>query len=238
MVLVRVNGCRGCGSTVPRYRRLHAPAMKAPWRRGVSRCRWRCSKMRVFGSLWRAVSAHRVEHRAEKSQAYRVNYLSSGYVRYYQARKTKNIQSAMYYMPDSGDAPYGVMIDGVTLNLPYNAFVSFVRSLSDNRARVSGKCAVFVLHEKNADATPFSLCDFAHTTRQIFKTSLLKSSSLRIYVIRSSGIAAAKSMRRALNVHADGCQRNMTSTAPDDRLRDRRCASRLDALGPMVPALH
>ncbi|WP_229513779.1 hypothetical protein [Paraburkholderia terrae] len=68
----------------------------------------------------------------EKSQAYRANYISSRYASYYQARKTKNIQSAMYYVLDSGDATYGVMIDGVTLNLPYNAFVSFVASHLDN----------------------------------------------------------------------------------------------------------
>jgi hypothetical protein len=38
----------------------------------------------------------------------------------------------MYYVLDSGDATYGVMIDGVTLNLPYNALVSFVASHPDN----------------------------------------------------------------------------------------------------------
>ncbi|MBN3761932.1 hypothetical protein G3O01_13985 [Burkholderia sp. Ac-20365] len=68
----------------------------------------------------------------EKSEAYRANYISASYATYYQARKTKNIQSAMYYVLDSGDATYGVMIDGVTLNLPYNAFVSFVASHPDN----------------------------------------------------------------------------------------------------------
>jgi hypothetical protein len=68
----------------------------------------------------------------EQSQAYRANYISSRYASYYQARKTKNIQSAMYYVLDSGDATYGVMIDGVTLNLPYNALVSFVASHPDN----------------------------------------------------------------------------------------------------------
>ena len=68
----------------------------------------------------------------EKSQAYRANYISSRYASYYQARKTKNIQSAMYYVLDSGDATYGVVIDGVTLNLPYNALVSFVASHPDS----------------------------------------------------------------------------------------------------------
>ncbi|MEP9328153.1 hypothetical protein PPMP20_34235 [Paraburkholderia phymatum] len=68
----------------------------------------------------------------EKSQSYRANYISARYATYYQARTTKNIQSVMYYELDSGDATYGVMIDGVTLNLPYNALVSFVASHPDS----------------------------------------------------------------------------------------------------------
>ncbi|MEC5406117.1 hypothetical protein VOM14_11215 [Paraburkholderia sp. MPAMCS5] len=68
----------------------------------------------------------------EKSQSYRANYITSHYATYYQARKTKNIQSVMYYVLDSGDATYGLMIDGVPLNLPYNAFVSFATSHPDN----------------------------------------------------------------------------------------------------------
>lgn len=68
----------------------------------------------------------------EKTQAYRANYITARYATYYQARKTKNVQSVMYYVLDSGDATYGVMIDGVPLNLPYNAFVSFVASHPDN----------------------------------------------------------------------------------------------------------
>ncbi len=68
----------------------------------------------------------------EKSESYRANYISARYATYYQARKTRNIQSVMYYVLDSGDATYGLMIDGVTLNLPYNAFVSFVASHADN----------------------------------------------------------------------------------------------------------
>ncbi|MGC2038287.1 hypothetical protein [Paraburkholderia caledonica] len=68
----------------------------------------------------------------EKTQAYRADYISSRYATYYQARKTKNVQSVMYYVLDSGNATYGLMIDGVTLNLPYNAFVSFVASHPDN----------------------------------------------------------------------------------------------------------
>ena len=40
----------------------------------------------------------------------------------------------MYYSLDSGDATYGVMIDGVMLNLPYKAFAGFVVSHPDNEA--------------------------------------------------------------------------------------------------------
>ncbi|MCC8396384.1 hypothetical protein LJ656_27715 [Paraburkholderia sp. MMS20-SJTR3] len=68
----------------------------------------------------------------EKSQSYRADYITSRYASYYQARKTKNIQSAMYYDLDSGDATYGLMIDGVTLNQPYNAFVSYIAGHPDN----------------------------------------------------------------------------------------------------------
>ncbi|PMS32600.1 hypothetical protein C0Z16_07060 [Paraburkholderia rhynchosiae] len=68
----------------------------------------------------------------EKSQSYRANYISSRYASYYQARKTKNVQSAMYYVLDSGNTTYGLMIDGVTVNQTYNAFVSFIASHPDN----------------------------------------------------------------------------------------------------------
>ncbi|HZZ13325.1 MAG TPA: hypothetical protein VFE79_21775 [Paraburkholderia sp.] len=67
----------------------------------------------------------------EKSQAYRADYINARLSGYYQARKTKNIQSAMYYVLDSGDATYGVMINGTPLNLPYNAFVGFVAGHPD-----------------------------------------------------------------------------------------------------------
>ncbi|AFT89424.1 hypothetical protein [Paraburkholderia phenoliruptrix] len=68
----------------------------------------------------------------EKTLAYRADYISSRYASYYQARKTKNIQSTMYYELDSGNTTYGLMIDGVTVNLTYNAFVSAVASHPDN----------------------------------------------------------------------------------------------------------
>ncbi|WP_221309065.1 MULTISPECIES: hypothetical protein [unclassified Paraburkholderia] len=68
----------------------------------------------------------------EKTEAYRANYITSRLLTYYQARKTKNIQSAMYYELDSGDATYGLVINGTALGLPYNAFASFVASHPDS----------------------------------------------------------------------------------------------------------
>ncbi|SIT47396.1 conserved exported hypothetical protein [Paraburkholderia piptadeniae] len=68
----------------------------------------------------------------EKSQSYRADYITSRYATYYQARKTKNIQSVMYYVLDSGDTTYGLMIDGAPVNLPYNAFVGFVAGHPDS----------------------------------------------------------------------------------------------------------
>ncbi|MEM5436152.1 hypothetical protein [Paraburkholderia diazotrophica] len=68
----------------------------------------------------------------EKSQSYRASYITSHYATYYEARKTKNIQSVMYYVLDSGDTTYGLMIDGAPVNLPYNAFVGFVAGHADN----------------------------------------------------------------------------------------------------------
>ena len=67
----------------------------------------------------------------EKSQAYRANYISTTLPTYYQARKTKNIQSAMYYDLDSGDTTYGLMINGTPNSLPYNAFRNFIASNAD-----------------------------------------------------------------------------------------------------------
>ncbi len=62
----------------------------------------------------------------EKTEAYRATYISTQFAHYYKARKTKNIQSVMYYELDSGDATYGLMIDGVVLRQPYNAFTGFI----------------------------------------------------------------------------------------------------------------
>ncbi|GJH39146.1 hypothetical protein CBA19CS91_40335 [Paraburkholderia hospita] len=45
---------------------------------------------------------------------------------YFAARKTKYIQSVMYYELDSGDTTFGLMIDGTILKQQYDAFASFV----------------------------------------------------------------------------------------------------------------
>jgi hypothetical protein len=67
----------------------------------------------------------------EQSQAYRANYISTQYANYFKARKTKNLQSVMYYVLDSGDSTYGLMIEGTALVQPYGAFTSFVASNPD-----------------------------------------------------------------------------------------------------------
>jgi hypothetical protein len=67
----------------------------------------------------------------EKTQAYRASYITSTLGKFYQARKTHNIQSVMYYVLDSGNNTYGVMTNGVTLNPPYSAFTSFVSGNAD-----------------------------------------------------------------------------------------------------------
>lgn len=67
----------------------------------------------------------------EQTETYRASYISSHLLTYYQARKTKNIQSAMYYVLDSGDATYGLMINGTPLSLPYNAFTGFIAAHPD-----------------------------------------------------------------------------------------------------------
>ncbi|MEM5433706.1 hypothetical protein [Paraburkholderia diazotrophica] len=67
----------------------------------------------------------------ESTEAYRANYISTQFANYYRARKTKNIQSVMYYVLDSGDTTYGLMIDGAVVPQPYNAFTAFVAGNPD-----------------------------------------------------------------------------------------------------------
>ncbi|MPW22812.1 hypothetical protein GCT13_39945 [Paraburkholderia sp. CNPSo 3157] len=67
----------------------------------------------------------------EQTETYRATYISSKFAEYFNARKTKNIQSVMYYELDSGDQTYGLMIDGAILSQPYNAFTSFIAGNPD-----------------------------------------------------------------------------------------------------------
>ncbi|SEJ81796.1 hypothetical protein [Paraburkholderia diazotrophica] len=62
----------------------------------------------------------------EKAQDYRASYISNTLSKYYQARKSHNIQAVMYYVLDSGNNTYGVMTNGTTLNPPYSALTSFM----------------------------------------------------------------------------------------------------------------
>jgi len=67
----------------------------------------------------------------EQTEAYRANYITNMLGQFYQNRKTHNIQSVMYYVLDSGDETYGIMLNGTGLNPSYNAFTSFVASNAD-----------------------------------------------------------------------------------------------------------
>jgi hypothetical protein len=68
----------------------------------------------------------------EQTQAYRATYITGRLNAFYQARKTHNLQSVMYYVLDSGDNTYGIMTNSVALNPPYSAFASFTASHADN----------------------------------------------------------------------------------------------------------
>lgn len=67
----------------------------------------------------------------EKSESYRGTYISDRLNAFYNARKTHNIQSVMYYVLDSGDNTYGIMVNGKAIDAPYNAFTSFTSSHAD-----------------------------------------------------------------------------------------------------------
>jgi hypothetical protein len=68
----------------------------------------------------------------EQTEAYRANYITTQLGAFYQARKTHNIQSAMFYVLDSGDDTYGIMINGTPVNPSYSSFVSFTATNPDN----------------------------------------------------------------------------------------------------------
>ena len=68
----------------------------------------------------------------EQSESYRGSYITSQLTEFYQNRKSHNMQAVMYYVLDSGDYTYGMMIDGSPINPPYSAFQSFTSSNPDN----------------------------------------------------------------------------------------------------------
>jgi hypothetical protein len=67
----------------------------------------------------------------EQTDQYRSSYVSQRLAAFYNARKTKNIQSVMYYVLDSGDHTYGIMKNGVAIDPTYTAFKSFTAANAD-----------------------------------------------------------------------------------------------------------
>jgi hypothetical protein len=67
----------------------------------------------------------------EQTQAYRATYITAQLGGFYAARKTHNIQTVMYYVLDSGDNTYGIMLNGAQLNPPYNAFKTYTAANPD-----------------------------------------------------------------------------------------------------------
>lgn len=68
----------------------------------------------------------------EQSEAYRASYITSKLTEYYQNRKTHNMQAVMFYVLDSGDDTFGIMLNGSPINPSYNAFQSVTSSNPDN----------------------------------------------------------------------------------------------------------
>jgi hypothetical protein len=68
----------------------------------------------------------------DQTEAFRANYITTQLGEFYQARKTHNIQSVMYYVLDSGNNTYGIMNNTVPISAPYSAFTSFSASHPDN----------------------------------------------------------------------------------------------------------
>jgi hypothetical protein len=68
----------------------------------------------------------------EDSQTFRGTYITSHLGEFYQARKTHNIQSVIYFELDSGNNTWGVVNNGVALNPPFSAFASFTAANPDN----------------------------------------------------------------------------------------------------------
>lgn len=67
-----------------------------------------------------------------QTEAFRANYITSQLTEFYANRKSHNIQSVMYYVLDSGDQSYGIMVNGTPIAQPYSAFTSFTSAHPDN----------------------------------------------------------------------------------------------------------
>ncbi|MFM0136262.1 hypothetical protein [Caballeronia grimmiae] len=67
----------------------------------------------------------------EQSDAYRASFVQQRLQSFYNARKTHNIQSAMYYVLDSGNHTFGAMINGVPIMPTYSSYVNFAKSNRD-----------------------------------------------------------------------------------------------------------
>ncbi|MCC8401094.1 hypothetical protein LJ655_04155 [Paraburkholderia sp. MMS20-SJTN17] len=68
----------------------------------------------------------------EQTETYRASYITSKLGEFYRNRKTHNIQAVMYYVLDSGNGTYGIMIDGAPCNPSYSSFASFTAANPDN----------------------------------------------------------------------------------------------------------
>ncbi|WP_174363564.1 hypothetical protein [uncultured Caballeronia sp.] len=67
----------------------------------------------------------------EDSQAFRASYITERLTRFYAARKTDNIESVMYYVLDSGNTSWGILIDGKIVDPEYSAMRNFILANPD-----------------------------------------------------------------------------------------------------------
>lgn len=68
----------------------------------------------------------------EVSQADRAAYITTNLQKYYNNRKADNIEAVFLYELDSGNTTWGMVIDGVPNQLPYNAMKNFIAANPDN----------------------------------------------------------------------------------------------------------
>jgi hypothetical protein len=68
----------------------------------------------------------------ENGEDFRGSYVTAQLGEFYQARKTHNLQSVMYYDLESGDYTYGIVHNSVPINPPFTAFSSFTAAHRDN----------------------------------------------------------------------------------------------------------